>query len=96
MRRARLEATAATRGDGYSLRLRLPYNGEEEWATVMRLRAGRKQRQGKKRRRRGSYKGCGSGWQGWLRGARGISNSGAGSTGRSGQQGKRGCEGYGW
>ncbi|RWV95837.1 hypothetical protein GW17_00041504 [Ensete ventricosum] len=41
MRRARLEVTTATRGDGCSLRLRLHDDGEEEWTTVMRSRAGR-------------------------------------------------------
>ncbi|RZS14392.1 hypothetical protein BHM03_00046063 [Ensete ventricosum] len=63
MRRARLEATVAASGDGCSLRLRL-HDGEEKWATVTRLRAGRQQRQGKRRRQRGFDKGSGGGWQG--------------------------------
>ncbi|RWV84792.1 hypothetical protein GW17_00053467 [Ensete ventricosum] len=56
MRRAQLEATAAAREDGCSLRLRL-HDGEEEWVTVMRLRARRQQWQGKRRRQRGSGEG---------------------------------------
>ncbi|RWW43469.1 hypothetical protein BHE74_00050880, partial [Ensete ventricosum] len=91
MRRARLEATTAARGDGCSLRLRL-HDGEEKWATVTRLRAGRQQRQGK-RRQRGSGEGCGSGWQGWLGNAGGSSNSDAGSAGRAGSRGGNGLRG---
>ncbi|RZR71686.1 hypothetical protein BHM03_00006358 [Ensete ventricosum] len=53
MRRARLEVTAAAREDSCSLRLRL-HDGEKEWVTVTRLRAGRQQRKWKRRRQWGS------------------------------------------
>ncbi|RWV81122.1 hypothetical protein GW17_00057487 [Ensete ventricosum] len=75
MRRARLEETTAARGDGCNLRLRLYDDGEEEWATVTRLRVGRQQRQGKRRRQRGSGRG---GWAA-LEGAATVALDGEGS-----------------
>ncbi|RZS18022.1 hypothetical protein BHM03_00050275 [Ensete ventricosum] len=89
MRRARLEATTTAWEDGCSLR---SHDGEEEWATVMRLRAGRQQRQGKRRRPRSAVIGDRSSQRQAARATR--SRGWAATVGRSCSCGRGSDEGW--